>query len=283
VSDRGLLGARGLRQVLDRHGFRPTRTLGQNFVIDPNTIRKVVAAAQVGSDDVVLEIGAGAGSLTLGLARSVRRVIAMEADARLLPVLQETLEDVGNVEIVHGDALEENLDAFGACGMVANLPYNIATSVVLRTLEDAARIRAVTVMVQKEVGERLAAGPGSRIYGATSVMAAYWAVPEVVARISRTAFWPVPEVESVLVRAVRRGAYPEVDRTLLWRVIHAAFAQRRKTLRSTLASLAGSPEEAAELCLRAGVAPGARPEAVGLEGFVAIARGLTESGERSFG
>lgn len=261
-----------MREVLDRHGFRPTKTLGQNFVTDPNTIRKVIGAARIRPDDVVLEIGAGAGSLTLGLVGAAQRVIAMETDSRLLPVLRETLSGIDNVSVVHGDALEEDLGSFGASCMVANLPYNIAASVLLRTLAGAPGIGAATVMVQREVAERLVARPGSEKYGPTSVMAAYWAGVEVVAHISRTAFWPLPEVESVLVRAERRAGEATVEGAVLWEVTRAAFSQRRKTLRASLTPLAGSAEAAVDLCRRAGLAPGARPETVGLEGFVSLAQ-----------
>lgn len=267
------IGARRLRTLLERHGVSPARPLGQNFVIDPNTIAKVVAAAQLGPGEHVLEIGAGGGSLTVALARAAGRVTAVEVDARLLPVLRETLAGCDNVTVVHGDARALDLNAFGAGALVANLPYNIAATVVLRVLESAPGIAALTVMTQREVGERLAAAPGSKVYGATSVLCALHARARVVAPVSRRAFFPAPNVDSVIVR-LERTPPPAADPEAFRRVVKAAFSQRRKTLRNALAALAGSPDAAAAALVRAGLDPGARAEQVGPEGFAALAREL---------
>lgn len=266
-----LLGAARVRELLARHGVRPTKKLGQNFVIDPNTIRKVLAVAGVGAKESVLEVGAGAGSLTLGLAEAAERVFAVECDARLVEVLREVLAGAVNVELIEDDALQLNLGSLPAGMLVANLPYNIATPLVLRSLEQAPAISQLTVMVQKEVGQRWAAEPGSKVYGRASVMVAYWTEAKVVADISRRAFWPVPSVDSVIVRLVRRPVTPAVDRATLFAVVKAAFSQRRKTLRAALAPLAGSGRLAGELCRRSGVASTARAEDIPLEGFVALA------------
>lgn len=269
-----LLGARRLRQLLTRHGIRPTKALGQNFVIDPNTIRKIVEVARIQPDDEVLEVGAGAGSLTLGLARVARRVVAIEFDRKLVPVLEETLQGSDNVEVVQADALRIDLGAYGTSRLVGNLPYNIATPLVLKVLRETPSIRDLTVMTQSEVGERLAAAPGTKSYGQASVMVAYQASARVAARVSRSVFFPVPGVDSVLVVLERRpppeGVSPERFRT----VVRAAFAQRRKMLRASLASLAGSPGVVQDALRRAGVDPDARPEDVSLEGFLALARTL---------
>lgn len=269
-----LLGARRVRELLHDHGIHPTKTLGQNFVIDPNTIRKVVAVAGVGADDAVLEIGAGLGSLTLELARVARRVTALEVDARVVPALAEVLAASRNVELVTGDALDVDLGSFGAGHVVANLPYNIAASVVLRVLETAPDIRRLTVMTQREVGERLAAAPGSRTYGAPSALVAYWGTARVAAPVSRRAFYPEPNVDSTIVVVDRRAESPEVDRGALYAVVKAAFGQRRKTMRNSLAGVAGSVA-AAELALEeAGLSPAARPEQLDLDAFAAVARSL---------
>ncbi|MEA2499426.1 MAG: rRNA (adenine1518-N6/adenine1519-N6)-dimethyltransferase [Actinomycetota bacterium] len=273
------MGARKVRELLDRHDIRPTKSLGQNFVVDPNTIRKTLAAAGIQPSDHVLEIGAGAGSLTLGLAAGARKVTAVEVDPRLIPLLAEVMRDVPNVEVVHEDALGFDPGSVGADSVVANLPYNIATLVVLRVLELASTVRSLTVMTQREVGERLSAAPGTKIYGQTSVMVAYYGEARVATTVSRRAFWPVPGVDSVIVRIDRKEP-PAVDRELLFKVIRAAFAQRRKTLRQTLSIVAGSPALAQELLERIDISHSARAEELGLDDFVSIARALDAVGSR---
>jgi 16S rRNA (adenine1518-N6/adenine1519-N6)-dimethyltransferase len=272
-----LLGARRLREVLDARGVRPSKALGQNFVTDPNTIRKIVDVAGLTSSDRVLEIGAGAGSLTLGLAAGAAKVVAVELDRYLLPVLSDTVGAVENVEVVHGDALEIDLTELEVNKVVGNLPYNIATQVVLRVLEEAHQVTELTVMTQREVGERLAAGPGSKTYGQTSVMVAYFARAEVVAPISRRVFYPVPNVDSVLIRIVRKPEVADVDRVLLFRVIKAAFSQRRKNLRNTLASVAGSNEDAERVLRATDIDPERRGETLGLDDFLSLTRTFANS------
>jgi 16S rRNA (adenine1518-N6/adenine1519-N6)-dimethyltransferase len=269
-----LLGARRVRELLSAHGIHPTKTLGQNFVIDPNTIRKVVSVAGVGATDSVLEIGAGLGSLTLELARVARSVTAIEVDARIVPALREVLAGAENVEVVNGDALAVELGSFGATHVVANLPYNIAAPVVLRILETAPSIRRLTVMTQKEVGERLAAPPGSKTYGAPSVLVAYWGAARVAAPVSRRAFYPEPNVDSVVVVVDRRDELPDVDRATLFAVIKASFSQRRKTMRNSLADVSGSTSSAEAALAAAGVDPMARPEQLDLDAFVEVASQL---------
>lgn len=269
-----LVGARRLRHLLDERGVRPSKALGQNFVIDPNTIRKVVDLAGLDGSESVLEIGAGAGSLTLGLAGTARRVVAVEVDRRLLDILREVTAGLANVEVVDGDALTLDLGSVDATHVVANLPYNIAATVVLKVLEEAPQIHALTVMTQREVGERLAAGPGTKTYGQTSVLAAYWAIVRVAARISRRAFYPVPNVDSVVVSLVRRPEPPAGDRATFYAVVKAAFGQRRKTLRNSLGEHAGSGDAAAEAVRAAGLPEMARAEQAGVEHFQAIAERL---------
>lgn len=269
-----LLGPRRLRQLLDRHGVRPRKALGQNFVVDPNTIRKIVRLSGVSADDHVLEIGAGAGSLTLGLAAAAGRVIAVEVDPRMLPVLTEAVGGLTNVDIVEADALSLDLASVDAARMVGNLPYNVATPLVLRMLERAPQLAELTVMTQKEVGERLAATSGTKSYGQASVLVRYFSQPKVVARISRQAFWPVPGVDSVVVRLTRRADVPDVPFNRLAAVVKAAFSQRRKTLRNTLAPLAVSTVGIEGILRAAGIDPGARAEEIDLDGFASIGREL---------
>lgn len=269
-----LLGPRRLRQLLNRHGVKPRKALGQNFVVDPNTIRKIVDLSGVRTDDRVLEIGAGAGSLTLGLAPVAERVIAVELDHRMLAVLSEAVSELTNVEVVEADALTLDLASIDATRMVGNLPYNIATALVLRMLERAPQLAELTVMTQKEVGERLAATPGAKSYGQASVLVRYFSEPKVVAQISRQAFWPVPGVDSVVVRLSRRAGFLDIPFDRFSAVVKAAFSQRRKTLRNTLAPLSDSTAGIEEVLRAAGVNPGARAEEIDLDGFAAIARAL---------
>ncbi|MDQ3620446.1 MAG: 16S rRNA (adenine(1518)-N(6)/adenine(1519)-N(6))-dimethyltransferase RsmA [Actinomycetota bacterium] len=273
MSSDSLLGARKVRELLDEHGVRPRKALGQNFVIDPNTIRKMVALAQVGPDDAVIEVGAGAGSLTLALTMVARRVVAFEKDPKLIPVLEQVLEGRDNVEIVQGDALEHDLGAVDAEHLVANLPYNVAATVVLRALEAAPGIASLTVMTQREVGERLAAGAGSKTYGLSSVLAAYFAEARVVTRVSRRAFWPEPNVDSVIVRLVRRPR-PAVPQDVFFAIARAGFAQRRKMLRGSLRGVVDPPDRLDGALSKAGIDPTIRAEELDHQGFVALAEHL---------
>jgi 16S rRNA (adenine1518-N6/adenine1519-N6)-dimethyltransferase len=241
------------RQTVDLladHGLRPSRALGQNFVADPNTVRRIARLAEVGPGDRVVEIGAGLGSLTLALAETGAQVTAVEVDRHLVPILRASAEPAG-VTVIEGDALR--LDWPGLLGteagswtLVANLPYNIATPLVADLLDNVAAIGRMLVMVQREVGERLAAGPGSGAYGAVSVKVAYWATAQVVGRVPASVFVPRPAVESVLVRVTRRDR-PAVDPALvpageLFELVRAGFGHRRKMLRRSLEGLVG-PED----------------------------------------
>ena len=281
MTSEGLLGARRVRELLTSHGIRPTKTLGQNFVIDPNTIRKVVTAADVSATDVVLEIGAGAGSLTVALAKRAKTVVAMEVDPRLIPLLNEVVGPIANVSVAEADALTADLASFEATKLVANLPYNVAASVVIRTLMEAPGIGELTVMTQREVGERLAATPGSRVYGQSSVLVALFASARVVSSISRRVFFPEPNVDSVLVRIDRRsGSVANVDRVAA--VVRAAFAQRRKMLRSSLGSAYGAAVADAAL-KAASIDPTARPEVLSASDFTRLAQEVASYASSQWG
>ncbi len=258
------LSGADIAQLLAAHGLRPSRALGQNFVADPNTVRRIARLSGSGPDSRVLEIGAGLGSLTLALAETGARVVAVETDHRLLPVLRSVVGGAG-VETIEGDALELDLGALlaerspGPWSLVANLPYNVATPLVLKTLVEVPAVADLLVMVQREVGERMAAAAGQDPYGAVSVRIAYFARAEVVGRVPASVFIPRPRVESVLVRLVRLPQ-PAVDLSLvtydrLNAVVRAGFAQRRKMLRRSLAGVVDP--DAFE---RAGVRPDARAE-----------------------
>jgi 16S rRNA (adenine1518-N6/adenine1519-N6)-dimethyltransferase len=248
---------------------RPTKTLGQNFVVDPNTIRKVVDVADLSGEEVVLEIGAGLGSLTLGLATAARRVVAVELDPRLIPILREVTAAETSVEIVEADALKLDHTRFPADAVVANLPYNIAASVVIDVLQRAPNVQVLTVMTQREVAERLAATPGSKIYGLSSVLVAFHASARFAGTVSRRAFYPVPNVDSAIVRLERRPA-PDVDPLLFREVARASFAQRRKTMRNCIAVIAGGPESAQKILAAAEVDANIRAEELGLDAFVRV-------------
>jgi 16S rRNA (adenine1518-N6/adenine1519-N6)-dimethyltransferase len=283
-----LLGPAELRALAAELGIRPTKKLGQNFLHDPNTIRRIVRVADLRPDDVVLEVGPGLGSLTLGLLEAGHPVIAVEIDPVLASALERTVAarmPDAPLTVVAADAMRlASLPGAPPTALVANLPYNVAVPVVLHLLETVRSLRAGLVMVQAEVADRLAAPPGSKVYGVPSVKAAWYASATRAGTVPRTVFWPVPNVDSGLVRLVRHDPPPTaagVTRTDVFAVIDAAFAQRRKMLRSALAGWAGSAT-AAEAALRAaGVDPSARGETLDVAAFARIAAGLASAGEQA--
>lgn len=256
-------------ELLESHGLAPSRALGQNFLADPNTVRRIVRLSEVGDGDHVVEIGPGVGSMTVELAATGAEVVAVELDRHLLPVLAQTAEPLG-VRVVHGDALTIDWNDVLATSprwtLVANLPYNVATTIVLQLLDDAPQIGSMLVMVQREVGERLAARPGTGAYGIPSVKLALTATAEIVASIPATVFIPKPRVESVMVRITRRSLpVVDVEHDALMALVRTAFGQRRKMLRRSLAGVVTSEQFAA-----AGVAPDDRPERLTIEQWGAL-------------
>ncbi len=249
-----------IRRLLEENGLRPSRARGQNFVADPNTVRRIARLAGVGPGDRVIEIGAGLGSLTLALAETGATVTAVEVDRGLVPVLRSLVEPVG-VTVVEADAMRLDWDALlgdGPWVLVANLPYNVATPLVADLLDRVPAITRMLVMVQREVAERLAAAPGDEAYGAVSVKVAYWATASVAGLVPASVFVPVPNVESALVRIERRDAPavgPEVEPGALFALVGTGFGQRRKMLRRSLSGLVTAAAFAA-----ADVNPEARPE-----------------------
>lgn len=264
-----------VRALLARHDIRPSRALGQNFLVDPNTARRIVRLAGVEPGDRVLEIGPGIGSLTVELARQGAHVVALELDRHLLPVLDEVLHDVDDVHVVSGNAMTADFGVLldgGGWRAVSNLPYNIATPLVMRILSDAPMIETMLVMVQREVGERLAAGVGDDAYGAVSVKVAYYASARVVGVVPPTVFAPRPNVESALVRI---GRHPEPPVSVpsvpaLFSLVQSGFAQRRKMLRGAMRTTLGG--DASEVLRAAGVDPRARAESLDLEDWARLAR-----------
>jgi 16S rRNA (adenine1518-N6/adenine1519-N6)-dimethyltransferase len=280
-----LLGPGEVRRLADRLGIRPTKQLGQNFVHDPNTVRRIVRAAELAPDDVVLEVGPGLGSLTLALLDAGFPVCAVEIDPPLAEALPATVaefapEHADRLTVIAGDALRVDLSAVKPTALVANLPYNVAVPVVLHLLATVPSLRRGLVMVQKEVADRLTAGPGSRVYGVPSVKLAWYATARQAGKVPAAVFWPVPNVESGLVGFVAHdaGRSDGSDRSDTFKVIDAAFAQRRKTLRAALSGWAGGPVEAERILRAAGVDPGLRGEQLTVEDFTRIASQRHPSG-----
>jgi len=271
-----LLGATEIRALAERLDVSPTKKWGQNFVHDANTVRKIVTAAKLQAGEAVVEIGPGLGSLTLGLLEQGHPVTAIEIDPRLAAELPATAEThgvtVGMLTVIQADALAVTELPAAPTAIVANLPYNVSVPVLIHLLETFPTIRRVLVMVQAEVGHRIAADPGSKVYGVPSVKAAWWGDWNVEGTVSRRVFWPEPNVDSVLV-GMTAHATPgdEPLRRRTFAIADAAFGQRRKTLRQALSALAGSTTAAADLCDAAGIDSGARGEQLTLAQFVALA------------
>ena len=274
-----LLGPAEIRELAARLGVAPTKKLGQNFLHDPNTIRRIVAAAGLHSDDVALEVGPGLGSLTLGLVGAVRHVHAVEIDPRLASALPETVT-APNLTVHPADAMRVGAADFDPAPtmLVANLPYNVAVPVVLHLLAGLPSLRGGLVMVQKEVADRLTAGPGSKVYGVPSVKLAWYAEARPAGKVPPAVFWPVPNVDSGLVAFASRLAPAEIDRRVVFQVVDAAFAQRRKTLRAALAGWAGGADLAEKVLVTAGVSPQARGESLTVAQFAAIAAAAIATG-----
>ena len=271
-----LLGAAQIRELAAALDLKPSKSLGQNFVIDSNVCTKIVRTAAVGPTDIALEIGPGLGSLTLALLENAASVVAVEIDSRLAGQLPITVashfEHPENLTVLNQDALTIQTLPVDPTVLVANLPYNVSVPVLLHLLEKFESLRTGVVMVQAEVADRLAAKPGTKDYGIPSVKAAWWADVKGAGSVSRSVFWPAPNVDSKLVSFTRRQTPgDEVLRRKVFTIIDAAFAQRRKMLRSALSSLYGSSSAAEEILNRAKIDPTLRGEALEIAGFCAIA------------
>jgi 16S rRNA (adenine1518-N6/adenine1519-N6)-dimethyltransferase len=266
-----------LRQLLDTHSLAPRRDLGQNFVGDPNTVRKIVSLAGIGPGDHVVEVGAGLGSLTLALAETGAHVTAIEVDRGIVPVLREVvagLEDHDRIEVVEADAMELDWDAVldpsveGGWTLVANLPYNVATPLVCDVLDRVPHVTRIVVLVQREVAERFAAAPRTPAYGAVSVKAAYWGTARIVGLVPASVFVPRPNVESAVVEITRREP-PGTPPDEVFALVRTGFGQRRKMLRRSLNGIVGPAEFE-----RASVAPTARPEELDVDAWCRLAEAI---------
>ena len=270
------MGSKETRLILNRYSIVPSRSLGQNFVTDPNTIRKVVRIAEIKPTDQVLEIGAGLGSLTSGL-KDAKKIVAVEFDRYLIPALRETLERASmleKTEILHEDAMRIRWDNFfsmrsGEWKMISNLPYNIASPLLLSILDDAPNVTKIIAMVQREVGERFVANVGSPSYGIPSVKAQYWADISIVGHIPPKVFFPVPKVDSVLLEFSRRETVENVNLELMWQLVRIGFGQRRKMLRKSLKKFVGNQEF--DL---AGIDPMLRPQDLTIQDWVMLANSV---------
>lgn len=269
-----LLGPAEIRELAERLGVAPTKKRGQNFLHDPNTIRRIVATAHLSPDDVVIEVGPGLGSLTLGLLPAAGHVHAVEIDTRLAEALTSTTGHTDRLTVHRADALRiKQADLTPPpTALVANMPYNVAVPVLLHVLAEFPGVKTGLIMVQKEVADRLTAGPGSRIYGVPSVKLAWFAKSRPAGRIPPSVFWPIPNVDSELVAFTRRDPpRADVPRDEVFALVDAAFAQRRKTLRAALAGWAGGSTAAEHLLRQAGIDPATRGEQLDVVAFADLA------------
>jgi len=278
ISQSSLLGATEIRELASLLNVTPTKKFGQNFVIDPNTVRRIVTAANLNSEDVVVEIGPGLGSLTLALLPNAAAVVAVEIDKVLADQLPATIAKhapslANNLTVVCADAMTITDLPIAPTKLVANLPYNVSVPVVLHFLETFPSLNEVLVMVQAEVAQRMAAPPGSKIYGVPSVKMAWYGQVTKAGSVGRNVFWPAPNVDSGLVRIVRHEIdFDATMRPKLFAIVDSAFGQRRKTLRTALGQVLGRPDEVERVLHEANISPGLRGEQLSLADFIAIAK-----------
>ena len=277
-------------QVIQKYQFAFQKKFGQNFLIDPHVLDKIIAAAQISKDDCVLEIGPGIGTLTQYLAENARQVVAVEIDSNLIPILEETLKDYPNVTVINEDILKVDMEGLAKeynqgrpIKVAANLPYYITTPIIMSLFEQQVPVDNITVMVQKEVADRMQAGPGTKDYGALSLAVQYYAKPYIAANVPPNCFIPRPNVGSAVIRLTRHETPPvqAEDPALMFKLIRASFNQRRKTLVNSLNNspeLSCTKEEAAAALENLGLLPAVRGEALTLEEFAGIANYLAAHG-----
>ncbi len=282
------------REILEKHGFSFKKSLGQNFLIDTNILHNIVAAAELSKETAVIEIGPGIGALTEQLCRAAGKVLAIEIDQRLLPILSDTLAPYDNVEVVHGDVLkldvrrliEERLAGYDRVSVVANLPYYVTSPILMKLLEERLPLEQIVVMIQKEVADRIAAKPGSKDYGSLSVAAQFYAVPQVVLTVPASVFIPRPNVDSAVLKLTvrERPAVDVADEQMFFRVVRASFAQRRKTLINNLiANLFGKErkELAHKVLEQTAIDPSRRGETLTIEEFARLTDAVVAVGARA--
>ena len=279
MDNQRLYSPKYVKELLLSYGFSFSKSLGQNFLIDGNIVRKIVSQANITSEDYVLEIGPGMGTLTEELALNAKKVVAVEIDKSLLPILDETIGKYHNVEIISGDILEIDLDKLiqeklngGPVKVVANLPYYVTTPIIGKLIESQANIDSIIVMVQKEVAERMAAGPGSKTYGSLSVFVNFYTIPEIVVRVPKTVFMPQPKIDSAVIKLQMKKELPDIDTVQFFNVVKAAFSKRRKTIFNALSTYGFDLERELfkEYLLKADIRLEERAENLSVEEFIKI-------------
>lgn len=272
-----------IKEILDRFGFKFSKSLGQNFLIDGNIVRNIVKGADINKDDYVLEIGPGIGTLTEELALNAKKVVSVEIDKKLLPILEYTLSKYDNVEIVNGDILKIDIQELideklggGPVKVVANLPYYVTTPIIAKLIEDELNIESITVMVQKEVADRIVANPGNKQYGSLTVFVNFYSEPEILLPVPKTVFMPQPKVDSAVIRLNINKNIIDVDRKLFFKVVKAAFNQRRKTILNSLSNkeLGLDKEKTKEILERCNISLNERAENLKIEDFIKISKTL---------
>ncbi|NLN15502.1 MAG: 16S rRNA (adenine(1518)-N(6)/adenine(1519)-N(6))-dimethyltransferase RsmA [Tissierellia bacterium] len=270
-----------VKEIIEKYGFKFSKSLGQNFLIDGNIVRKIVEGAGISKDDYVLEIGPGIGTLTEELALSAKQVVSVELDESLLPVLDETLADYDNVEIVHGDILKVDIKKLideklngGPVKVVANLPYYVTTPILTQLLEDSQLFESITVMIQKEVADRMVAKHGNKTYGSLSVYVSFFSEPQIILKVPKTVFMPQPKVDSSVMKLDIKKELPDVDRDKLFKIVKAAFSKRRKTVLNALSTYGFDldKEDIRKDLILADIKPESRAEELSLEDFINISK-----------
>lgn len=268
-----------VKEIIEKYGFRFSKSLGQNFLIDGNVVRNIVKGANITKEDYVLEIGPGIGTLTEELALNAKKVVSVELDNSLLPVLEETLSDYENVEIVHGDILEVDINKLideklggGPVKVVANLPYYVTTPIIGKLLEENLNMDSITVMIQKEVADRMVAKHGTKTYGALSVFVNFYTDPEIILKVPKTVFMPQPKIDSAVIKLKIKEELPNIDREQFFKVVKAGFSKRRKTILNSLSSYGFDiDKEIIKSSLeKANVKAETRAENISLEDFINI-------------
>lgn len=283
MENKRLYSPNKIRETLDKYDFKFSKSLGQNFLIDGNVVRKIVRQAGITKEDYVLEIGPGMGTLTEELAINAKKVVAVELDRKLLPILDETLENYDNVEIIYGDILEIDIKKLieeklggGPVKLVANLPYYVTTPIIGKLLEEDLDLESISVMVQKEVADRMAASPGSKSYGSLSVFVNFYTNPKVVVKVPKTVFMPQPKIDSSVIKLDLKKELPEIDREKFFKVVKAAFSKRRKTIINSLSTYGFDleKEEIRQALEKVGIKPEERAENISVEDFIKLSTEL---------
>lgn len=283
MENKRLYSPNKIKETLDRHGFKFSKSLGQNFLIDGNVVRKIVREAGITKEDYVLEIGPGMGTLTEELALNAKKVVAVELDRRLLPILDETLGAYDNVEIIYGDILEIDIKKLideklggGPVKLVANLPYYVTTPIIGKLLEEDLNLESINVMVQKEVADRMAAGLGSKTYGSLSVFVNFYTNPKVVVKVPKTVFMPQPKIDSAVIQLELKKNLPDIDRDQFFKVVKAAFSKRRKTIINSLSTFGFDlkKDQIRQALEKVGIKPEERAENISVEDFIKLSTEL---------